>query len=1193
MVLKELVIQGFKSFPDKTKIEFHHGLTAVVGPNGSGKSNISDAIRWVMGEQSSKTLRGGKMEDVIFSGTKNRKPMTFAEVSLSIDNRDRSLLVDADEVVVTRRYHRSGESEYRINQKSVRLRDINELFMDTGLGKDGYAMVGQGRIDEIVRSKSDERRLIFEEAAGITKFRTRKQDAERRLAAAEDNLVRLRDILQELEDRLEPLKQQSEKAKRYLELASMRKTLEVSVWMQQLSNHAHQLKDYDDRMMARQIELEDTEARVAALTREMESARFQMQQASGRLDELRRKQETDRERFAELQAKCAVLTNNLEHQEKETERLVNEKTALQTDRLDFETSIQKRKEEMEMLSKQVEAMVSEIEEEERAVSAIQEEQAKTLDVRSKQEQALRQLLLKQSVAQTNLLQVRRQKTEESDQQDDFSRVLAQKLEQLAADERELSETKEFVRQLQDRTSELQNMGLGYDRRVQSKLEELNAARKAQTDLQMQAREQTQRAHLLEDLEKNFDGFSYSVKAILKRAKAGALLGICGTVSQILDVSPQYTVAVETALGFAQQNIVVETDRNAQSAIRFLQQQKAGRATFLPLNAVRGGTLNHSSLREEQGFVALASELVSFEEKYRPAVEFLLGRIAICEDLESATAIARRYQYKFRIVTLDGQVINAGGSMTGGSQNSKTQSFFGRKSEIQALHQKAAALERQEKQQQEKIAEAEQEYQQARAHKKAVDSELVTVREDQIRAEAEVRRLIQQLEQAKQQYDQLEQDQKQRDHRREELNRQEDSLVSELSEVKKQLEEHQNSCANFAEQEEAASRLLEEHLSRLSDLRLKRMERQKDLENAKRMLEDSIARGDELQVRLDALQMRLGEQQTLRQQYLSEQQAASGEQQKLSEEQAHDAQEMEQIQQSYRSLEASVSAARSEERDRSVGAERLRQELERFSERRLAVQKAYDEIIRKLWEEYELTRGEAEELAEPPEDLAAAEQELNAIKARIRALGSVNVSAVEEYQEVSERYHFLHQQVTDAEKARSELLRLIGDLTDEMKQLFSRSFEQINEHFKRIFVELFGGGRAELRLTDPEDLLGCGIEIIVEPPGKIIRNLTSLSGGEQAFVAVALYFSILNVRPAPFCVLDEIEAALDDVNVSKYAAYLRNLTDHTQFIAITHRRGTMEEADTLYGVTMQQEGVSKLLQLNVSEIEQTMASIGAN
>ena len=436
MVLKELVIQGFKSFPDKTKIEFHHGLTAVVGPNGSGKSNISDAIRWVMGEQSSKTLRGGKMEDVIFSGTKNRKPMTFAEVSLSIDNRDRSLLVDADEVVVTRRYHRSGESEYRINQKSVRLRDINELFMDTGLGKDGYAMVGQGRIDEIVRSKSDERRLIFEEAAGITKFRTRKQDAERRLAAAEDNLVRLRDILQELEDRLEPLKQQSEKAKRYLELASMRKTLEVSVWMQQLSNHAHQLKDYDDRMMARQIELEDTEARVAALTREMESARFQMQQASGRLDELRRKQETDRERFAELQAKCAVLTNNLEHQEKETERLVNEKTALQTDRLDFETSIQKRKEEMEMLSKQVEAMVSEIEEEERAVSAIQEEQAKTLDVRSKQEQALRQLLLKQSVAQTNLLQVRRQKTEESDQQDDFSRVLAQKLEQLAADERE-------------------------------------------------------------------------------------------------------------------------------------------------------------------------------------------------------------------------------------------------------------------------------------------------------------------------------------------------------------------------------------------------------------------------------------------------------------------------------------------------------------------------------------------------------------------------------------------------------------------------------------------------------------------------------------------------------------------------------------------------------------------------------------
>lgn len=1190
MVLKYLEIQGFKSFADKTRVTFNNGLTAVVGPNGSGKSNLSDALRWVMGEQSNKTLRGSNMEDVIFSGTKSRKPQGFAEVSLCIDNTDRTLGVDSDEVIISRRYSRSGDSDYRINHANVRLKDVNELLMDTGLGKDGYAMVGQGKIAEIVQSKSDERRIIFEEAAGISKFRSRKNEAQKKLNAAEDNLVRLRDIVQELEDRVGPLKAQSEKAKQFLVLAEERKTLEVSVWMRSLETANVQLKDHDDRILARQLEHTEMEETVTELETRIASVYEEMQTALVAIDTLRREKEETEQEIANLTATIAVLENDGQHNAQNRERIEKELKAFWQSNQEFETTLNARLADITSIQTELEALDAEILKLEDAQQALLQKGDGVDDSRSALSRELNELLIRQSNQELNAarLSATQQEERERFEQNTKQRVFQQ--DELAQTERDLQDAESFLKRLEEQKESLQNMLRGYHMKQQSVQESVRSAKAEQETLQLQVKEKLQRARVLQDMENSMEGFAHSVKQVLSRGKNGALRGILGTVSQLIAVPEEYSTAIEIALGGTLQNIVVENEQNAKTAIRFLKQENAGRATFLPLTSVRGNRLSTNQFADSEGYVALACDLVQFAPEHRAVVDSLLGRIVIAEDLDAAVVIAKNNGYKFRIVTLDGQVVNAGGSMSGGSKN-RSQGFFSRKTEIAALRAEAEKQQAQAEKSAAGLQEVEQEYAKIAAKIQAIQSELQVISEDTIRCESEMKRLQMAGKQQQTLLTAMEEELENFERRLNDLQQQEQTAREEMQEAEAKANSSREELARMEGERSEQEQQIQQMTQTLSAARFKRLERQKDIESEHRMIEELKQRNQDL----------------LQQEHLLKEQIAALEEQSamiVSQVEGYRATvtnrkeriavittSVEERQKARTALEAETNHLRDRERDLSVQKERLAQEIARFEEKKIAVQKQYDDIIRKLWEEYELTKAEAEHFSEPLDDVNAANKRLNSLRAQIRALGSVNVAAIEEYAEVSERYEFLSKQVRDVEHSRQELLRMIGDLTAQMRTIFEENFTQINRHFQRIFVELFGGGRAELLLTDPEDPLGCGIEIKVEPPGKIIKNLTSLSGGEQAFVAIAIYFAILYVRPAPFCVLDEIEAALDDVNVSKYAAYLRQMSGKTQFILITHRRGTMEEADTLYGVTMQDEGISKLLQLQVSEIEHQLGDLG--
>lgn len=1189
MVLKYLEIQGFKSFPDKTKITFNQGLTAVVGPNGSGKSNISDAIRWVMGEQSNKNLRGSNMEDVIFTGTKARKSQGFAEVSLCIDNSDKTLPIDEDEVIISRRYSRSGDSEYRINRTIVRLRDINELFMDTGLGKDGYAMVGQGKIAEIVQSKSDERRVIFEEAAGISKFRSRKAEAQKKLNAAEDNLVRLRDILQELEDRVAPLKAQSEKAKRFLELAEQKKTAEISSWMYTLDQSNSLLKDQSDRILARRMEHEEVEAAIEKMEAEIQSVYDQMQQCLIDIDNLRREKDETEQRVSGLNAAIAVCENDVLHNTQNQTRIEGDIAAfLQSGEL-FTQEIAAKQQGLRDNQARLAELTQQIADKEHELLELTEKSGDFTDSQSVLSAKISELLVLQSQHKMNLMQLSTQKSEAEIRYLNNSQSLEQKRENVEQTKKELQNANELADELERQSQSLQNTISGYNMKLKSRQEKLEELQKSYNKTDLAIKEKKQRAKLLQDLENNMEGFAYSVKSVLSRGKKGMLSGILGTVSQLITVPEAYSTAIETALGGSLQHIVVESENDGKSAIQFLKRENAGRATFLPLTSIRGNRLQTAAFEHMDGYVSLACDLIAYDAKFQNVVYSMLGRIVIAEDLDSAVTIAKKNGYKFKIVTLDGQVVNAGGSMSGGSKN-KSQGFLSRKSDIVKLMEEAKALEQQAQAIRQEGVSVKEEVSALRAQLVGVNGEVVTVNEDKIRCEGEQKRLTQFLAQEEEQLADMRRELDEHQQKLEEREQTTARLKQELEQVNADLQSTQEHL-DFVQGKndaylEARNRLTDE----LSDLRYQKLETEKDMEAAQNTIADlrqrNRASGEQLEaLQTEAAQLTAQNAEIQAQIEAHRAQIASEKENSVKMEQAV----LDKM--ALRStLESKTTSLRQDEKSLSVQKERLGQDLARFEERKLSIQKEYDTIINKLWEEYQLTKSEAAQFAKPVDDMAALTKQLNSLKAQIKALGSVNVAAIEEYVEVSERYEFLSAQLSDVEQSRHELLTLIDDLTVKMREIFAENFARINQHFKRIFVELFGGGRAELKLTDPDDILNCGIEILVEPPGKIIKSLTLLSGGEQAFIAIAIYFAILKVRPAPFCVLDEIEAALDDVNVSKYAKYLRQMSDNTQFIMITHRRGTMEEADVLYGVTMQEDGVSKLLQLKVTEIEKQMGKL---
>lgn len=1188
MVLKSLEIQGFKSFPDKTKITFGKGLTAVVGPNGSGKSNISDAVRWVMGEQSTKNLRGAKMEDVIFTGTQSRKSQGFAEVSLVIDNADQTLPIEQEEVTITRKYYRSGESEYMINRSMVRLRDIHELFMDTGLGKDGYALVGQGRIAEIVRSKSDERREIFEEAAGISKYRYRKQEAEKKLDSAEENLLRLKDIYQELEDRVIPLREQSEKARQFLELAERRKALEISSWLYTLEQSNLKLKDQSDKILARRLQHEELEQQMNATEAEIQTIHQTMQQCLVEIDGLRRRKEELEQQTSGIYAAIAVCNNDIQHNRQNQQRIQLEMESLLQSKEQNTEELTEKQNAFKRLQNRLEQLEQVMARQEQELKTIAQKETAFSETAMEFTRRINELLLKQSQNKLDYMQLMTQKEEANQHFKNNKSLLQQKRVDIHHNQEELKHTEEFLYSLEQRSQELQNRLNGYQMKYHSRQKEYAGLEEQSRKNQLQIQEKQQKAKLLQDLEQNLEGFAYSVKAVLNRGKQGNLAGILGTVSQLLEVSDSYSTAIETALGGSLQNLIVEDEESAKSAIRFLQREHAGRATFLPLTSVKGTQMQTASFERESGYVGLAAKLVNCDVRFQGIIDFLLGRIVIAEDLDAAVEIAKKNQYRFRIVTLDGQVVNTGGSLSGGSQN-KAQGFLSRKADIQRLKQESGRLQEDAKRLRQSMQKQEQALSVLQSEMGRMNQEAVTLKEDRIRCEGEQKRLSQLIAQESKLLEQMEQELKEHEKRSSSRESQAEVLRQEQQQTETQLElaraellKVQGESTAFLQQKEKLSEQLTEN-------RYQKLEIQKDIEVLKHNMLELERRSDSSKEQVSRLHREYEglekENSDISQKIVNYQQEIEKNGQDGVQLEKQVVEKMEERNQ----LETKTTGLRQQERERMVQKERLSQELARFEERQQSIQKDYDLVIARLWEEYQLTRGEAQQLALEVEDIDQMNRELTVIKGRIKALGNVNVAAIEEYQEVFERYQFLKEQLEDVEQSRQELLRLIADLTAQMREIFAENFEKINRHFQQIFVDLFGGGKAELKLTDPSDILNCGIEIFVEPPGKIIKNLSLLSGGEQAFVAIAIYFAIIKVRPAPFCILDEIEAALDDVNVSKYAAYLRSMSGKTQFIMITHRRGTMEEADVLYGVTMQEEGVSKLLQLKISEVEAQMAN----
>ena len=1185
MVLQELEIQGFKSFPDRTKIKIGPGITAVVGPNGSGKSNISDAIRWVLGETSSKQLRGaGKMEDVIFGGTQTRGAMGYAMVNLTMDNLDRRIDVDADQVTIGRRYYRSGESEYTINGQNVRLKDIYELFLDTGVGRDGYSIISQGRIAEIVGAKSNERREIFEEASGIARYRYRKNEAERRLAGAEDNLVRLRDILAELESRVGPLEKESQKAQQFLELSARRKEREITLWVDNIRRSRETVREQQRRFETAQADYDRLTAELESIDAETEEIRRRVQQYTVEIERRNADIRAITEEMAGSDSRIAVLNNDIAHNETTIASLRQEIEQGQAGKEAIAAQIAEKQaacEEAAARCAQLDEAIARLEE---RLRQIQEGSQATGERRGQLTAQLAELTDRQTGLRVQAASAAGAGEQARERQTAAAAELETARAQREALRTEQADTEAYLAQVCETVTRLENIKGGLQLKLDSRRRQLEQADAAEQSLQRQAEAAQQRLQVLRDLERNMDGFQQSVKTVMRAARERRLRGIIGPVGTVLTVEPGYEVAIETALGFAMQNIVVEGETSAKAAIAFLRDTKSGRATFLPLDTVQGSRFSGPL----PAGARVAADLVQADARYAAVVDNLLGRIIVVEDINEASRVARELRYRNRVVTVDGQVVNAGGSFTGGSV-SRSAGVFSRKQEIDELKAKLEALDKKQEQARESTDKWKAEVDALTAELTATGSEAITAGGDKIRAEMECERLKNALAQADETLAGLEAENEQLAGRIESARAQAQTAAEEDARLGEEIAHLEAQLADLAGSDDeflaTRARLSDE----LSEKRLARLGAEKDgdmhraaIENLESRTGENAARARELARSIGALEQ-LNEKNRADVAAIQAEKAAANERINQVEQAIRAATEARMIQEGLTTRQSQQSRNVTDQR------EKMSQEMARLTERKAAAETDYDQTVAKLWEEYQLTPHDAEGQCVPFESAADLRREVQELRGKIRALGNVNVGAIEEYAEVSERFEFLRSQVRDVEKSKAELTRLIAELAGEMKEIFTANFKQININFARIFAELFGGGTARLTLSDEENVLESGIDIQVSPPGKVIKNLAALSGGEQSLVAICIYFAILAVNPSPFCILDEIEAALDDVNVARYAQYLRRISDRTQFIVITHRRGTMEAADVLYGVTMQEDGVSKLLRLDLDEVDATLVS----
>lgn len=1186
LYLKALEIQGFKSFPEKTVLAFGQDITAIVGPNGSGKSNLADAIRWVLGEQSTRTLRGNKMEDVIFDGTAKRKGLGFAEVSLVLDNGAHLFPMEETEVSITRRYYRSGESEYYINRRSCRLRDIHELLMDTGLGREGYSIIGQGRIDEILSVKSADRREIFEEAAGISRFRHRKEEAERKLQRTEENLVRIRDKIDELELQVEPLRKQAERTRQFLGLQEELKGLEVSVWLEQL---------------------EGLRASGIQVSASYETARRHMEQAQQEQERLYGAEESFAHQMREKELEGEGLREKLLQGESKANGLEQTISILHHDRNNNQDNILRIQEELQRQESRAAGIGSQIAERrahlDKLNRALEQGQQTVADLnRAAEETAKSAGVLTEELEQLGRsAQGREASAGEARQRLSAFMAAAQELlernegllRELEEQGGRLEETRNILNKLtaelalaSEQRDGIQSIIADCRMRRQTRSQQVETAQEEYQRVQIKDSNLASRIQMLTEMEQMYEGYSRAVKLVMRAARQGGLSGIHGPVAGLIQVPECYAVAIEVALGSAMQNIVVERDEDGKQAIGWLKRKEGGRATFLPIHTMTSTPFRDTMVEQEPGFVGMGDRLIRFNSHYQRIVSHLLGRVVIAEDMDRAVAIARKFHHRFRIVTLDGQVIHPGGSMTGGSV-SRSAGILSRANELKRLRTQKTELE-------ERLLDG--------------TTRLEEARQELISAEQKLDGAVEQLREAESTVLQLQERVAGVRRQLEDMLERERNLRAEQAQLQSRMAEHEtaiqtardriaaleNEAQVLRAEQKAGSEGQSSLQMKLDDIRRTLVEhhtRLAGMEGERAAMEQALAELEglragltgETQTRLTMVQEFEGRNQDIARQLTQAEETLKA---VRTENQVWE-ESIRQIQAEKLELEGLRNRNSRDLRDKNDELMALSGELSVLENKRTAVELEERQLLDRLWEGYGLSHEAARSQRVELESMARAQRRIGELKRSISALGSINPNAVEEFRRVYERYTYFTDQRDDVTGAKEELEGIISQITGEMTEIFQERFHQINQSFQGIFQELFQGGKATLELDDPKDILNCGIEIRVQPPGKALKVISLLSGGEKAFVAIALYFSILKVRPTPFCVMDEIEAALDEANVIRFAQYLRRMCDKTQFILITHRRGTMEEADILYGVTMQEQGISKILTINLNEVAQEL------
>ncbi len=1186
MLLRSLEMQGFKSFPDKTELNFGKGITAVVGPNGSGKSNISDAVRWVLGETSTKSLRGSKMEDVIFGGTSKRKALGFAQVMLTLDNSDGTLKDHGEIVTVTRRYYRSGESEYKIDGESVRRKDIHELFMDTGLGSDGYSMVGQGKIDSIISAKNEDRRELFEEAAGISRFRHKRKDAERRLDQAQENLVRLLDILGELESRVGPLKKQSEKAQKFLEYSEEKKTLEIGVWLNKINRFTVELREQEHKIDAVRASYEVSENDLAAIEKELEEVAEKVTSINLAIEQSRLGASGYEEEALRKDGEISVLNATLEHNNETIERLTADITDADGTGATIDEQIEAKNKIIAENEKLIADKKAELESVANELSKVQNENMEISDKTVELNQILTALTIKLSDSKVKMSQATSSIDEINSRKDTIASQIEATQKDIDYTQSQADESNKNLEFLKERIDEYENSLGGYQMKVDAKKQKAEKIKQEAERLARQMAEKSDRARVLEDLEKNMEGFSGAVKAVLKQSQSKALPGVHGTLSQLITVDNENSTAIEIALGAAMQNVVVSTESDAKRAINYLKQNNVGRATFLPISAIKPRYMDEKNLDDNFGFVDVASNLVDCDEQYRDIVENLLGRVMVVEDIDCAIAISKRYKNRYKIVTLDGQVMNPGGSMSGGSKG-KGSGVLSRANLIEELKSEAQKIGNELKEVQAELKKAVEDANSAVADLQGADADLRNAKEEYIRAEGDAKLISDKLQSFINQRDTMCREQENSEGRILMFNQAVENAKQEAAEIEKQMADTEAELNNVSTGAKELSSKRDKIREKTEQINLELVTLTKDSEAARLSVEELELRKSTQSDRVKNITDEINEIKAKNENLMLSINDVKAQADELRQKASESNDAVTQKIEDRNELEKRSNELRAKEKATLTDKEKLSGDIVRLEERKANMKKEYDELGDMLFEQYELTKPEAQALGIVIDDMAEAKKRLHEIKVAIRGLGSINVGAIEEYKEVSERYNFLKEQTDDIEQSKKELAKIIDDLTSSMSEKFITQFNKINTEFKTCFADFFGGGNGEIILEEPDNCLESAIEIKIQPPGKSVQNINLFSGGEKSLAAMALLFSVLKVQPSPFCIYDEVEAALDDVNVERFAKYMRRMTDKTQFISITHRRGTMEEADVLYGVTMQEKGVSKLLELQSAELAQQM------